>query len=786
MLDKEYKSKEVEARIRKYWEDNKIFSFYLESKKSIFSIDTPPPTVSGKMHIGHAFSYAHMDFIARYKRMKGFNVFYPFGTDDNGLPTERLVEKLNNVKSKDMPRYKFVDLCLKTLKKITPDFIDDWKKIAVSCDYNLYYSTIDKNSQKISQQSFIELFKNGLIYRKEFPALWCTKCQTEIAQAELEDKEEKTLFSTVKFKIDNEDLLIGTTRPEFLAACVAVFINPNDGKNKHFIGKKAKVPLFDFEVPIIADESAQIGKGTNVLMICSFADKYDVEAINRHKLTPKLIINKDGALQIKKYKGLNVREAREKILDDLKKENLIKEQKEIVHTVNTHDKCGTEIEFLPTDQWFIKILDKKEKFVELGERVKWHPEFMFKRYENWIEGLQWDWSISRDRHFGVPIPIWECKKCNEFILPEENELPIDPLQIKKKCEICKKKAEPVTKVLDTWATSSLTPQIASSLVGNKIQIPYSQRSQSHDILRTWGFYTIVRSYYNENKIPWENIVISGFVLLKGEKMSKSKGNVIEPQPLIERYSADALRYWAASSKYGDDVDFHEKDVVTGQKTLIKLWNTFRFFMMHMENYNFDDEELEHLELIDKWLLIKLNRLIKECTENFDKYEYYKVKADVDNFFWNVFCDYYLEIIKDRLYNESKRGINAKRSAQYTLYNSFFKILRIFAPIMPYITEEIYSEYFRDKEDFKSVHLSKWPEYDKKLDNGIENKGNEFIDIVKKVRLEKAKNKKSIKEEIVLNLEKKYEDYFDINTLYDLRAVTNAVEINFGDEFSVEF
>ena len=429
-----YNIAETEKKIRNFWEKNNIYKF--DSKrnkgKEIYSIDTPPPTVSGNMHMGHPFSYSQQDFIARYRRMTG-NVFYPFGTDDNGLPTERLIEKLKNIKSKDMSREEFIRICLKTLQEITPDFISDWKKLGISCDYDIKYSTIDDNSRKLSQQYFIELYKKGLAYKKNFPTIWCPECQTPIAQAELEDKKSKTLFSTLKFSCGGKDLLIATTRPELLGACVCVFVNPEDKRYKNLIGKKALVPLFEYEVSIIADKSADMEKGTGVLMVCSFGDKYDVDAINRHKLTPRLILDKDGKLNLGKYEGMKIKEARGKILSELKDKNLIKEQKEIEHVVNVHDKCGTPIEFLTTEQWFIKILDKKNEFIKQAEKIKWKPEYMLKRYKNWVLGLEWDWSISRERHFGIPIPVWECKECKEVILAIEKELPVDPMQIKKKC-----------------------------------------------------------------------------------------------------------------------------------------------------------------------------------------------------------------------------------------------------------------------------------------------------------------------------------------------------------------
>jgi valyl-tRNA synthetase len=660
------------------------------------------------MHIGHAFSYAQQDFIARFRRMFENNIFYPFGTDDNGLPTERFIERINNVKSRDMSRAKFIELCLKTLKKITPVCINDFKILGISADYDIYYSTIDKNSQKISQKSFIELLKAGRIYKKHFPTIWCPECQTAIAQTELEDKELPSIFSTIKFECGGKTLPIATTRPELIPACVAIFINPDDEKYKDFVGNKAMVPLFNYEVPIFEDKSADLEKGTGIMMVCSYGDKFDVDAVNRYKLEPRIVFNYDGTLNVGEYKGMKIREARKKILENLEKAGLILGQKKISHVVNVHDKCGTEIEFLPTEQWFIKILDKKSKLIEQGKKVKWYPGFMRKRYENWIHGLEWDWNISRDRHFGVPIPIWECINCKEIILPKDSELPVDPLEKKKLCPKCKKSAQPEIRVLDTWATSSLTPQLASSLVGNKIKLPYSLRPQAHDIIRTWAFYTIVKAFLHENKIPWNDVIISGYVKLKGQKMSKSKGNIITPQEIMEKYGADALRFWAAGSKLGEDMDYQEKDLINGKKFITKLFNASKFVFTNIGKTK--PKKPTKLEKIDELFLKELNRVISTTTYRFENYEYSRAKFNTEEFFWGDFCDNYLEIIKKRAYNGEGQE---KLSAQYTLYQGLFTILKLIAPIMPFITEYLYQEYFRKNEKIKSIHLFEWPKFDKK-------------------------------------------------------------------------
>jgi len=771
-----YDVKVVEENWKKYWEKEKIYKFDPNNKKKVYSIDMPPPTLSGNMHIGHAFSYSQQDFIVRFHRMRDGNVFYPFGSDDNGLPTERLIEKLKNVRSKEMSRDDFIKLCLKTLDEIRPDFVSDWKNIGVSCDYDLYYSTIDDNSRKISQAYFLELLKKGIAYEKEFPTIWCPECQTSIAQAELEDKNLASSFLTLRFGVGNEELLIATTRPELLGACVAVFVHPKDKRYKKIVGKKAKVPVFGNEVPIIADDSASIDKGTGAMMVCAYGDKYDVDAVNRHKLEPRVIFNKNGTLNIGSYNGLKIKEARKKIIQELREKNLIKEEKSITHVVNVHDKCGTEIEFIPTSQWFIKILNGKKTWISQAKKMVWRPEFMFKRYENWVNGLEWDWNVSRDRHFGVAIPVWKCPKCKKIIPAEEKELPVDPLNKKKICPKCKCEASPEDKVLDTWATSSLTPQIISSLVNGKIKLPLSLRAQAHEIIRTWTFYTIVRSYFHENNFPWQNVALSGFVTLRGEKMSKSKGNVISPRDVLAKHGADAIRYWAASSKLGEDMDYQEKDLVTGRKLVTKLVNASRFVFMNLEGW--DGKKAQIREEIDELFLQKIDLLVNSVTKHFDNYNYSQAKLEVENFFYKIFTDNYIEIIKKRVYQGEGEK---KKSAQFALYDGLFKIVQLIAPIMPFVTEEIYQTYFKKFVKEKSIHLTKWP--DVKIIN--ESKVFDlFLDVLARVRKEKTEAKKAMNSEIVLTLSKKETDDL-YNMLDDLKNVTNAKEIRTG-KFKVEF
>ena len=797
-LPKRYDFKESEKKWKSYWEKNKIYKFDPKSKKKTYSVDTPPPTVSGEMHIGHALSYSQEDFVVRFQRMNGKNVFYPFGTDDNGLPTERLVERLKKVKSANMKRNEFVKLCQKTIKEVLPKFVQDWKDIGMSCDFETTYSTIDDHSIKTSQKSFIDLYKKGFVERKNSPIMWCVNCQTAIAQAELEDKSFSSTFNDVKFDVEGKKLIISTTRPELVPACVCIYVHPDDKRYKKIVGKKAKVPLFDYKVPIFADKSAEPEKGSGAMMVCSYGDRYDVEAITKRKLDPRIVFTKDGKMNKLggKYKGLTIKEARKKILDDLDKSKLLIDKRKIEHVVNVHDKCGTEIEFLNCEQWFIDILKNKSRLIKAANDIDWYPKFMKARYVNWVKNLEWDWNISRQRHYGVPFPVWYCKKCGEAMIADEKQLPVYPSSSKPfvKCKCGSKSFVAEEDVLDTWATSSCTPQIALDWIKEKKGVykgvdfgkmyPMSMRPQAHDIIRTWAFYTIVKGIYHEKKIPWKDIVISGFVLDPQKmKMSKSKGNVIHPQDVLEKYGADTLRFWASGSGLGNDFAYREDDILTGVKTVTKLWNASKFALMHLED--FDNKKVKLTDL-DKGIISKFNSIVKESTVAFEKYEYSKSKLLVDVFFWNIFCDNYLEIAKDRLYNPDKRGKDDGRSAQFTLYYLLNGILKMFAPIMPFITEEIYQLYFAKKEKIKSIHVSTWPKHDIKLnDKGAEKVFDTFVNVLNNVRQLKAKANKSLKEEVGLTLTKS--DYsMLLSSMDDLKAVCNAREIRRGNKFDVEW
>ncbi len=786
-LPKKYDFKECEKKWHELWEKNKIYKFDPKSREEIYSIDTPPPTISGKMHIGHAFSFSQQDFVARYKRMAGFNVFYPFGTDDNGLATIKLIERTKKVKEKNFTRKEFVELCLKTLEEIRPEFIQDWKNIGMSSDFDIYYTTINEHCQRISQKSFIDLYNQGKEYRTEAPMMICPLCQTAIAQVEMEDKELESQLVYIKVKVETGDTLVfATTRPELLPACVGISVHPDDKRYKHLIGKKISLPLINRSVELSADSETEMEYGSGVVYYCTYGGVECIDWLTRHKGTkPIHIMGIDGKYNEKagKYKGMTSQEARKEIIKDLEKAGALDKVEDIKHIVNVHERCGTEIEYVATKQWFIRYLDIKKELLKAGAELRWFPDHMRNRYDNWVKGLKWDWCISRQRHFGIPIPVWYCKKCDEVILPEEKDLPVDPTVDKpnKRCKCGSYEFVGEKDVLDTWATSSLTPQIAAELFkGQKIYdklYPMNLRPQAHDIITFWLFNTVVKSQLHNSINPWEDVMISGWALdPKGKKMSKSKGNVIHPQDVMDKYGADCLRFWAASSKLGEDLSFQEKDLITGKKFIVKLWNASKFGFMHLKDYKLGAPK--HIELIDRWLLSKLSDLVKNCTDSFNRYEYSRVKQDTEKFFWHTLCDNYLEIAKDRLYNPDKRGEESRLSAQYTLYNAILSVLKLMAPIMPFITEELYHGFFKKHEKDKSIHLSRWPSIDMYNKEATE-AGDFFVYVLEKVRKAKAEQSLSMKspvKRLVCKGKITIEDFEAIKE--DLKATTSATEIIF--------
>lgn len=794
MLSKKYNFHESEKKWQEYWKENDIYAYDFNSTKETYSIDTPPPTISGSLHMGHIFSYTQAEMIARFQRMQGKNVFYPFGFDDNGLPTERLVEKEEGITAKNFKRSEFIEKCLNTTRKYEAEFKKLWQSLGFSVDWNLQYETISPMAQRVSQKSFLELAKSGRAYIKETPVLWCTNCQTSIAQAELETAEKETTFNYIPFMVDEEELLIATTRPELLYGCVSLFINPEDERYNKYIGKEAAVPLYNFNIPILGDNKVSMDKGTGIVMCATFGDTTDLDWYQTYKLPYKKVITADGKIAegVPYIEGFSIKEARSLIIKKLKEEDLLRKSETISHIVAIHERCSHDIEIIPSKQWFIDVLSKKEQFLKAADEINWYPASMKIRYKNWVENLKWDWCISRQRYFGVPFPVLYCRDCGKIIFANEEDLPVNPLETKPKeaCSCGCSDFTPEEAVLDTWATSSLSPLINSRWREGDERLdkvfPMGMRTQAHEIIRTWAFYTIVKSIYHTGQIPWKDIMICGFVMAKkGEKISKSKNNATSsPSALIEKYSADSIRYWAANSKLGTDTIFSEEELLTSNRFLTKLWNAAKFSLMHLEDYK--GERPIKLLPVDKWILERLKQVETASRKYLNEYEIGSARHEIDDFFWKDFCDNYLEIVKDRLYKPEIHGEENRKSAQYALYKSLLGILKLYAPYVPHITEEIYQNYFVRFESSQSIHTLIWGK-EEKLNEEILSFGSKLVEIVSEARKYKSERNLSLKEPLekieitICSLEGELLKEIE----KDLIACTSAGEIliKYGETFS---
>ena len=814
-LPKKYKVGDIEKKWSHTWVEQRLYAYDpSRSREDTFSVDTPPPTVSGSLHVGHIFSYSHQDFIVRYKRMTGKNIFFPIGWDDNGLPTERRVQNLFNVrcaahlhydpdfkrergaKGEPLPvsRRNFIELCNQVTREDEEAFRYLWTRLGMSYDWQQEYATIDEHCRRTSQLSFLELLERGEIYQSERPVMWDVDFCTAIAQAEVVDKDVASAYHFLRFPVENTDqyLVIATTRPELLAACVAVLVHPDDERYKNFVGKKVLTPLFHAPVPVMADSKADPEKGTGVVMVCTFGDQTDVEWQRKYQLPIRQILNRDGHLApvtfvapdqmddehrfvsinpdsaneiYREIQGKYVKQARRILIALAEKENGVidRPSQPISHAVRFFEKGERPLEYIPTRQWFCRILEHKEALIEQGKKIQWHPDFMGLRYERWVEGLNQDWCLSRQRFFGVPIPVWypiddDGKiRYEQPILPKRDQLPVDPLDECPEGYSEEQRDQPGgftgdPDVLDTWATSSLTPQIAGHWADNDSKyarvFPMDMRPQSHEIIRTWAFYTIVKAFLHGGDIPWKHVVISGWILDPDrKKMSKSQGNVVTPEPLIEQFGADSVRYWAARARLGVDTAYDEQVFRIGKRLCTKLFNASKFVIGRFEGVDLSllipDKIVSET---DRAIIAELRPVIRKATDAFERFDYAQALQVTEEFFWQVFCDNYLELAKSRTYEDE---LNAGRlSALTTLYTCLRVLLRLFAPFIPYLTEEIW-DWLRkiDPSLTQSIHVSSWPsmeELEVIPDPHSQQTYPIIADIVTKVRKVKADKNLSMK------------------------------------------
>lgn len=758
--------KEYENKWLLYWSTNNTYKWEGNDsdRDNIFVLDTPPPTASGSgiMHMGHAFSYTHFDIIARYQRMKGKHVFYPLGIDNNGLPTERAVEKIHNIKSKEMNRSEFEKLCYETIVDFKTRFNNFFKKIGMSNDNALSYETISKSSQEISQMSFIDLYNKGYIYRKFGPTYWDIFDQTAIAQAEIVDKEAECMMYDIQFQLVKEFttnyeenfITISTTRPELISACIVIFVHPNDDRYVHLINSYAETPIFKQKVKIMADEAVLMDKGTGAVMCCTFGDIQDIYWWRKYNLHYIECIDENGRMKNSfELNNLKISEANKKIVDMLKEIGVITKETNIIHNVKCSERSGAKIEIIMTAQWYIDVLSHKEKLLEQSNKVLWWPQSMKYRLDNWISGLNQNWCISRQRNFGVKFPVWYSKKDGEkdkIILPEILELPIDPsIDLPKgytRDEVTYEEC-----VMDTWATSALTPQISSRGISSELYIdqkkhnllfPCDLRAQAHEIIRIWAFGTIVKAFYHQNAIPWKNIMVSGWCLSYDKsKMSKSKGNLILPEKIIDEYGADALRYWCSKASLGVDTTYSEDVVKNGKRLVTKLINASKFCKQHFDKSEIKKEINESnicekvFELaqnpIDIWIVLKLSSVLKEIDKYFEVFEYSSALLEIETFFWQDLCDNYLEIIKSKLYQSTNINEENYKGSITALYYILQSVVKFFAPFIPFVTEEIYQQVFTSEENTnESIHQrGMWPKlidyFDKNTNFSFECKSNKF-------------------------------------------------------------
>ncbi len=753
-LPKEFDIIQIEKKWQKRWEEMGIYHFdWKETKRPSYVIDTPPPYPSGDFHMGNVLNWTYFDIVARYKRMRGFNVLFPQGWDCHGLPTEVETEKEHKIKKREVPRDHFVKLCKQLTSKYIGIMKDSIKRLAISVDWTTEYKTMDPDFWRRTQLSFILLHQKDLIYQGTYPINWCPRCETAIADAEVEHQTKQGILYYVKFKLeDGEHLVVATTRPELLPACVTVAVNPQDQRFKDYVGKSITVPIANRSVTIIADDLVDQAFGTGVVMICTYGDKADVKCAQKHKLPVIMAINQKGEMNKNtgKYAGLTTQEAKRAMAEDLEKSGSIEKTEPIQQEVGVCWRCSTPIEILEQKQWFMKTRVLTPLVEKTALEISWYPDYMKKRLIDWARSLDWDWVISRQRIFGTPIPIWYCKKCEYIVLAEPEWLPIDPRTDPPKIEKCPKcgssSFKPEMDVLDTWFDSSISCAVHAGWPDKEdwqARFPADLHPSGYDIIRTWAYYLMVRHLALFNQKPYKSCLINGMVLgTDGRMMHKSLGNYVPAPEALDKYGADASRQWTAiGGATGSDIPFRWPDIEYAWRFLIKLWNATRFAGFHLQDYTLPRKKVP-LQLLDKWLLSKMERATREATKALDNCQFNIAMEEIRNFTWHQLCDCYIEAIKHRLYKPETYGEEKKGAAQYTLYTAIYRVLQLLAPISPHITEEIYQLMYAEDKKHRSLHIAPWPSTED-IDEEAEKHGNLLVAIIGEIRREKSEKRRPL-------------------------------------------
>ncbi|TFG21684.1 MAG: valine--tRNA ligase [Promethearchaeota archaeon] len=798
LIPKRYKFKEIQAKWIKYWKDEEIYNFDINAKGEIFSIDTPPPFVSGTLHLGHILNHSWIDFVARYNKMKGLNVYFPQGYDCHGLPVELAVQDKYGISQHQ--RDEFLEKCIEWVEQNIKNMTKQYDDFGYSTDWNFTYRTMNDDYKFKIQWSLLYFYEKGWLYREKFPTHFCVNCETSVAKAEVGYNEELGKLWYIKLPIvgrEGEYITIATTRPEYMEACVGVFIHPNDERYYHLSAAEVEIPMTNRTVRIEMDKNVDMNFGTGIVYCCTYGDELDIKWKINYDLDEIQIFTEDGHMnENSKYQGMTILEAREQIVKDLDEMGLLEKIEDYEHRIVIHSErssCRKPIEYLPVYQWFINVKDFTDEIIESGNVMNWYPEKHKQRLIDWCEGLDWNWVISRQRVFGTPIPFWYCKECNEIIPPRIEDLPLDPVKTNPpvdECPKCKSKNLQGEKdVCDCWIDSSITPLAISKWLEDDefFEKTYMKakvhRPQGYEIIRTWLFYTLFRCKKLTGKAPFYEIMVNGMVAgPDSKKMSKSFGNIVSPDEVMPEFGADAIRQWAALGSLGDDypfeytwVDLQTKQPVSDDKIkeemeklpedkfnkkyrrkfeqligasrfLTKIWNAYRFLGLNLNKFEISDINIDNngLTVIDNYFYSEFNKNLELITKYFDGYNWHEAFTIVRPFFWNEICDNYIEAIKYKFYSEEQE---TREWALKNALNLFYKMLTIFAIIMPFISEEIYSNMYKKFKKLKSIHLERWPTPYENISEELAEKGKFGIDIIKILRNYKSKHQIPLNQEI---------------------------------------